>query len=812
MSLVEIYENKIKPRIDYSKELSDLEPVKNGEGRYLLICPSCHKKEAFLYENTGIIECNRKNNCGHKFDFLAYKNHGVPPRGEDYVKAIKDLGTTYGIEIEGETVTKYTRIHEKKKTDQEILSKVWNHFRSLLENSKGAEYLKSRDFPVDEKYFGMYPKVEELTNWITKNNLDLNRCQDLGLIRNDFEGRLIGVWKTKDGDICNFWARSLDGSKPKYSRLANHPDLNQEHPQGSEHIKEDRSIWVEGHLDVIAARLSAFDNVVGCGTASVPDKALQALKTSEVILCLDDDQAGRDGTYNFIRKHLNDDLKIFIAKIPYGDCGDLADVYEKHGDIAVHEVFEEKNLIHGLTFVANYILDKNKGEKEWSPITITSAMEEAKNLDKRVLSKHSWKLKKFFWPVIESELDLQEEQVESIEESLHAKKVSEEKAKINREKLEEIQGALGENDSTKVQESLQQWQQELTSIACSENALRELLAPSSEQEIIDEMQEVSDSIYTGYNINEDVKIEFKGGAISVIAAPTSHGKTMALINFTLGALKENPEKSVYFFTYEENKSSITTLFLNAYVGENLARNNNRGAIKHYFKNIGNDPFKFFFKNGTVPIAEGLEQPLHEYFTEKKEQFFKELIDSGRLKIIYSDYEASTLFDLIRGVHEKKKDLGLVCIDYMQLLSENLEKGKRTSRQEELKSICLKMKDCAIDTGLPILISAQFNREVQSLEEMHATKIGEAGDIERISNLLLGLWNLKFKPSVKGKNNNDFTPENALYIEVLKGREIGVGHSVKLRYDGNLGKIYKEKIEDHEPVKKKTLMDEIKEIG
>jgi hypothetical protein len=104
-----------------------------------------------------------------------------------------------------------------------------------------------------------------------------------------------------------------------------------------------------------------------------------------------------------------------------------------------------------------------------------------------------------------------------------------------------------------------------------------------------------------------------------------------------------------------------------------------------------------------------------------------------------------------------------------------------------------MKNCAIDTGLPILISAQFNREVQSVEEMHATKISEAGDIERIANLLLGLWNLKFRPSVKGKNNTDFTPENVLYIEVLKGREIGVGHSVRFGYDGNLGKIYKEKI-------------------
>lgn len=197
----------------------------------------------------------------------------------------------------------------------------------------------------------------------------------------------------------------------------------------------------------------------------------------------------------------------------------------------------------------------------------------------------------------------------------------------------------------------------------------------------------------------------------------------------------------------------------------------------------------------MPISEGEDQSLHDYFLEKKDLFFKELIESGRLNIIYCDHEASTLFELIRGIHKKRDDLGLICIDYMQLLNDSLDKGKRTSRQEELKSICLKMKDCAIDTGLPILISAQFNREVQSVQEMHATKIGEAGDIERISNLLLGLWNLKFKPSIKGKSSSHFTPEDALYIEVLKGREIGVGHSVKLKYDGNIGKIFNRGLEE-----------------
>ena len=55
MSLVEIYENDIKPRINYAEELADLDPIKKAPDRYQLQCPSCGKREAFLYVNTGII-------------------------------------------------------------------------------------------------------------------------------------------------------------------------------------------------------------------------------------------------------------------------------------------------------------------------------------------------------------------------------------------------------------------------------------------------------------------------------------------------------------------------------------------------------------------------------------------------------------------------------------------------------------------------------------------------------------------------------------------------------------------------------------
>jgi hypothetical protein len=300
-----------------------------------------------------------------------------------------------------------------------------------------------------------------------------------------------------------------------------------------------------------------------------------------------------------------------------------------------------------------------------------------------------------------------------------------------------------------------------------------LLEPITEEAVIEELQGLSASVETGYTLNENIKIAFPAGAITAVVAPTGHGKTRALINFSLGVLKENPNKSVYFFTYEENRAAILTLFLNTYIGEDLSKNN-RASIKHYFKNQKVDPFKYFIKDKSIPISEGVTQPLSKYFEAKKNQFFAEILSPGRLNIIYCEHDIENLLQIIQELKAKKEDLGLICIDYIQLLSDRSGKTAFFSRQEELKSICLKMKNCAIKTGLPLVVAAQFNREVQRKEQMHPTKIGEAGDIERIANLIIGIF--------------DIREERQLYIEILKGREIGAGHRAKFGYNGNTGKI------------------------
>ncbi|MBS1988850.1 hypothetical protein JST56_07755 [Candidatus Dependentiae bacterium] len=284
-----------------------------------------------------------------------------------------------------------------------------------------------------------------------------------------------------------------------------------------------------------------------------------------------------------------------------------------------------------------------------------------------------------------------------------------------------------------------------------------LLGKNSEEEIIKELQLVSPGISTGYKIGA-IDLSFPGGAVSIIAAPTGHGKTTALINFTLGALERNPDQDAYFFTYEESGASILSLFVNSWVNKNLSNKSIGALSKNNRKSIEN-----YFRSGT---DEFFTDTLRSLFKMHKDQFFQDLINTERLKVFYSDWTANQLIEAIHFIKNNRPRTGLIVIDYMQLLKLS---NSKISRQEELKKICLMLKDCAIKTGLPIVLAAQFNRTVVTESELRSENIGEAGDIERIASLILGMFNL----------DTDTT-----YFKVLKGRSIGKDHQEFMSFNGN----------------------------
>jgi len=301
-----------------------------------------------------------------------------------------------------------------------------------------------------------------------------------------------------------------------------------------------------------------------------------------------------------------------------------------------------------------------------------------------------------------------------------------------------------------------------------------LLIPIKEDELRERLTNKPESLNSGYTIGgEDLLLP--SGAITVLSAPTSHGKTTFLINLALNVAQAYPDKEAYLFSYEEDSDSILINALNTYLDTPIS-GNNRTTLKNHFS--GNNKTEI----------------------EGKDKFFKELIDTKRLNIHYSNYSSDILIEAIRYLHKHAKP-GAIFIDYIQLLNLPEGKYKTYSRQEEIKQICIAFKDIAVETGLPIILGAQFNREVVNPLRVHATKIGEAGDIERIANLIIGFWNNNFKPlATEGEINEIglkgcFTPDT-IYTTVLKNRGGIVGKEELLSFNGNTGKISNQSKQDN----------------
>jgi len=322
-----------------------------------------------------------------------------------------------------------------------------------------------------------------------------------------------------------------------------------------------------------------------------------------------------------------------------------------------------------------------------------------------------------------------------------------------------------------------------------------LLLPTSEKQIREEEDSLPGSLDTGYTINGE-EFLLPGGAISVIAAATGHGKTIFSINNALNIAQRYPDKKFIFFTYEERATAIIQYFLNTYIDAELNIStypkSNRRLIKDYFRT-----------GSTQYIA----KEKIDIFERKKAEFFKTYIEPGRIIIKYVDLNYQDLDLAIRYLHKTEPNIGGVFIDYFQLLNlpGKLKREERiNSRQEELKIICQSLRSIAVDTGLPLILGAQFNREVTDLTKLHPTKIREAADIEQIVNTLVGLWDVS--KSIVGKDaNTSDTKEitkrtgdanTGMYIELLKSRELQTGIYDLLDYNGKTGKISNKKADNN----------------
>lgn len=604
----------------------------------------------------------------------------------------------------------------------------------------------------------------------------------------------LAIAQTDDEGTKNFRFRFIGDANavglPKYIGLKGET-VKESFSNIKPRVKSGRLVLVEGELDALVADAYGIKDVVSIGTNAInPEAVKHAIQrgTKDFVICLDYDGNGKDKpgkskretTEAKIDKAISviqdvtnpTEVNIFVANLMPSEVerqGEKVDADSLISDKGV-EAFE--TVLQNLKSVADF-----KAGKIWRFLTEAAPDPEAEptaTVLAEVKRKVVTDVKTITDPVqreryigeittVLSDYGFTPQALKETQEQIREAEAHKKESKNVADALTKATQLSQKGDFSGFYSVLEKTLSE--SKAESSRPLNEELArPVTFQEYCDRLRNIPTGIATPYatddptNRNGQLVLRIPASAISVFAALTGHGKTTMLTNLALQRITAPKGGKTLFYTYEEASAPILVRFLNMYINKELNRagyatENNADLIKTYL---------------TTGSMQYITANLHGEVKDKIEAFQQNYINPDKLHIMERRLYADELCNNIRYFKETT-DVEAVFIDYMQQIKLSPD-SKKLSRQEELKEICLMLKDVAIETQLPLILAAQFNREVTDPQKMHVTKIGEAGDIERIASLVVGMWDCRQPPTFSPKDKKDLEQQYKTLVGVGKDAE------------------------------------------
>lgn len=741
----------------YQDELFGDLGQKKREGKETVCpCPFCsdqHGPGRFSYSRERPVwKCWR---CGKGGDWIAYLQER---RGLDFMGATRLLAEKAGVEADVSPQAKAR--HEAAVQRADILERAQELFCKWMFEPDGREvlrFLTARGYtPADimEMRLGAYVDRQKFLADTRLWHHPQDRIREAGLLTAGFGDThpLTIIWRDRAGRATGMVARAIDPQvEPKYKYSAGF--VKAEGMIGFAEARGSKAIIVvEGVLD--AALLTARGlRAVALGGTELSKAQLQAIEeagTRELILALDEDEAGRKATAKII-KNLSQTsrLRLYVVSLE-GRFKDPAEMVLHEGINAFSEALKQAQ--PAMSWYAGLLSSQHDGTARGRDAALDEAFEFhaylADPLDRG----------RFFEGICAAtHLD---------GEDLH-----------HRLSAYEARAAQRNMEATikRVQARLQEAQAE-RDMNAAEDALadglvafqltRGLHEPElyTQARLLADVSRMEPGLSTGYAaLDEEMRIP--RGAITILAGRPGHGKTAMMLNLMLRMAQQpaNAGKSFFFFSYEEARARLAIKGLMILSGVMLHQQQNREAFIHHLKE----------KRQAEPNAK-IEEALRRY---------GELTDSGRIWMMDQQLVAEDLALLISQLAERH-DVGAVFVDYIQKIS---PRKPGSMIYADIKRSSALLLEQAVKRDVPIIMGAQLSRLAQ--KELARAKDGqgdgdevelsldmlrEAGDIEQDANVVLGLVNMD---KVKDR------PTGELVVSSMKARDGSSGWKKALKFIG-----------------------------
>ena len=210
-------------------------------------------------------------------------------------------------------------------------------YYQLLQQPEGRavrEYLDRRQIKKSTAVkFGMGASLDSwdtLLTAMTKKGYTKRELLDAGLVVQNKNGGLYDKFRNRlmlpvidtRGDVVAFGSRVLDKSEPKYMNSSETPVYSKRRVlyglNLAKKTKRPNIILCEGNLDIVTLHQAGFDNAVASmGTAlTVEQTRLLSRFTKELVLCYDNDNAGKIATERALQILNNSEFSVKVLQLP----------------------------------------------------------------------------------------------------------------------------------------------------------------------------------------------------------------------------------------------------------------------------------------------------------------------------------------------------------------------------------------------------------------------------------------------------------------------------------------------------------------
>lgn len=291
---------ELKKCIDIVQTVGQTVKLTKRSNGYFGLCPfHLEKTPSFsVRPEKGYFKCFGCGASGDVFEFLQKQT------GKLFIEIVRDLAVRYKIDIDNSNF----QSERIQNSDTQLLMKMHELFQKQL-TGEPLKYL------IEKRRYN----VEDIKN------------MEFG-----FGGNIVGLFKNRitipirdnHGRLVAFGGRIFleDDNRAKYVNSASSSVYNKSnilfglHSSLSLIRKNTFCVIVEGYFDVIALTLIGLPSVASCGT-SLTKSHIELLKnyTNNVILCFDNDNAGRAAHLKALLLLLSNDFKIQTVTLPSKD-------------------------------------------------------------------------------------------------------------------------------------------------------------------------------------------------------------------------------------------------------------------------------------------------------------------------------------------------------------------------------------------------------------------------------------------------------------------------------------------------------------